>query len=539
MVLFLNIGALAEIDFSTMSFDELMQAQEQLTSALWNSDGWVDVTIPCGVYVIGSDIPAGRWTITASKNVSYVYTGLQLDETGNQLEAPYEYEFVSLTDTSWPSSVTWNLKDGAYFVVENSPAVINSATAGSLGFGAKEGLNSEENTSEEITQLKSQVEELIAENNSLKEQLSSNKPVNEEADIVEDSEVHDKQTNTDNEGNKNIDIDDYLMLTKGDRGDAVKQLQERLKELGFYSIAIDGDYGNGTVNAIKAFEEYNGMEQTGVASPELQAYLYSDDAKGIEIPDIEISSLGMQNRRGSNYARPTFINHTDVDVDGLTYMIKAYNAYGERIESNTLTVNDIKRYNGNDNVYLENSTGELTNIKLKAGGKYQLKSSEEIKLYHFNEKALATLYMAIIRYHKADGNVVEIPENEQIWYGSDGKLVTVEYENNQEQVSELTHDIEEKADGFDLGFSPYFICNFFAEVADIPLGGVYVDSVSSNSLAAEAGLKQEDIIVKIGDVWTYDENSFTLAKGLLKRKSSNKVVFYRRGEQLETELKID
>ena len=52
-----------------------------------------------------------------------------------------------------------------------------------------------------------------------------------------------------------LDTSGYTELSKGSKGDEVKALQTRLFELGFYNISIDGDYGNGTVNAIKDFEE--------------------------------------------------------------------------------------------------------------------------------------------------------------------------------------------------------------------------------------------------------------------------------------------
>ena len=42
-------------------------------------------------------------------------------------------------------------------------------------------------------------------------------------------------------------------LKYGDSGDAVKELQERLKELGYYTNWIDGNYGYVTVDAVKAF----------------------------------------------------------------------------------------------------------------------------------------------------------------------------------------------------------------------------------------------------------------------------------------------
>lgn len=67
----------------------------------------------------------------------------------------------------------------------------------------------------------------------------------------------------------------FTTLQIGCNGIAVKDLQSRLSELGFYSIAIDGDYGNGTVKAVKAFERANGLEETGIATVELQELIYS------------------------------------------------------------------------------------------------------------------------------------------------------------------------------------------------------------------------------------------------------------------------
>ena len=89
-----------------------------------------------------------------------------------------------------------------------------------------------------------------------------------------------------------LDTSNYTEMAKGAKGDEVKTLQTRLFELGFYSIAIDGDYGNGTVNAIKAFEDYNGFEQTGIATPELQAYMFSDkaQAKPVSVSSIKFAS---------------------------------------------------------------------------------------------------------------------------------------------------------------------------------------------------------------------------------------------------------
>lgn len=80
----------------------------------------------------------------------------------------------------------------------------------------------------------------------------------------------------------------YASLSNGSKGDAVKDLQRALKELGYYKSSIDGKYGNGTKNAVKAFQKMNGLSQTGTADLATQTLLYHGnpkDADGLVISD--------------------------------------------------------------------------------------------------------------------------------------------------------------------------------------------------------------------------------------------------------------
>jgi len=65
----------------------------------------------------------------------------------------------------------------------------------------------------------------------------------------------------------------------GDKGDAVKWVQKKLKNLGYYTGSIDGDYGNGTKSAVKAFQKRNGLTANGVANKKTIAKLGSSSAK--------------------------------------------------------------------------------------------------------------------------------------------------------------------------------------------------------------------------------------------------------------------
>ena len=68
---------------------------------------------------------------------------------------------------------------------------------------------------------------------------------------------------------KNADSDkDDDSLRKGATGSAVKDLQTKLKKLGFYNAYIDGDYGDTTVAAVKAFQKKYNLTADGVAGSE-------------------------------------------------------------------------------------------------------------------------------------------------------------------------------------------------------------------------------------------------------------------------------
>jgi hypothetical protein len=57
------------------------------------------------------------------------------------------------------------------------------------------------------------------------------------------------------------------VLKKGSKGAAVKSLQSKLWKLGFNPGPIDGDFGNGTDDAVKAFQKQYGLKADGRVGP--------------------------------------------------------------------------------------------------------------------------------------------------------------------------------------------------------------------------------------------------------------------------------
>lgn len=88
------------------------------------------------------------------------------------------------------------------------------------------------------------------------------------------------------------------LLSSGSKGDSVVAMQQRLQELGFYTGAIDGDYGSGTKNAVKAFQRQHNLDDDGVAGNKTLSVLYSAQAKPILKNEVIPSGA------------PILVNHT-------------------------------------------------------------------------------------------------------------------------------------------------------------------------------------------------------------------------------------
>ena len=67
----------------------------------------------------------------------------------------------------------------------------------------------------------------------------------------------------------------YPTLRRGMYGNPVQEMQEALRNQGYYYGATDGYYGEGTENAVKSFQRTNGLDVDGVAGPAtLRTLLY-------------------------------------------------------------------------------------------------------------------------------------------------------------------------------------------------------------------------------------------------------------------------
>ena len=67
----------------------------------------------------------------------------------------------------------------------------------------------------------------------------------------------------------------YHTLRRGDQGPDVVTLQQALTELGYLKGAADGNFGTGTMTAVKEFQQAEGLDADGIAGRLTQEALYA------------------------------------------------------------------------------------------------------------------------------------------------------------------------------------------------------------------------------------------------------------------------
>lgn len=134
--------AASGVDISGLSFDELLALKQEINLALWASEEWQEVTVPAGVYEIGKDIPAGKWTIRpVDGDTARVYWGSELDESKTDIPPLSLYTYEQVT-SPWDSyakynnieSVSWDLSAGTFIVIKDSAVIFTPFAGLDLGF---------------------------------------------------------------------------------------------------------------------------------------------------------------------------------------------------------------------------------------------------------------------------------------------------------------------------------------------------------------------------------------------------------------------
>lgn len=120
-------------------------------------------------------------------------------------------------------------------------------------------------------------------------------------------------------------------LRRGYTGDDVITVQQRLKELGYYTGSIDGVYGSGSIAAATAFQKNNGLKVDGLTGQSTYAALFSSSA--VAAGSSGSSSSGSSSSSGAYVKLKSGDKGTEVKklqqaLKDLGYNVSADGTYG-------------------------------------------------------------------------------------------------------------------------------------------------------------------------------------------------------------------
>ena len=82
----------------------------------------------------------------------------------------------------------------------------------------------------------------------------------------------------------------YPELKLNDNNVDVLNVQSRLRDLGYYNYKVTGYYGTLTEYAVKVFQKYNGLKETGKVDAETNAVLYENNAVRMPMSAIDATA---------------------------------------------------------------------------------------------------------------------------------------------------------------------------------------------------------------------------------------------------------
>lgn len=104
-----------------------------------------------------------------------------------------------------------------------------------------------------------------------------------------------------------VNDDSVSTLSKlGSRGNEVRRIQTKLKELGYYRGSVDGIYGVATQKAVRSFQKNCGITADGIAGPKTLKYLglgiSTGSSGGYSSSDVNLlAKLIAAEARGESY----------------------------------------------------------------------------------------------------------------------------------------------------------------------------------------------------------------------------------------------
>lgn len=129
------------VDLGAMSLDELRALEQRIVEAMWASDAWQSVEVPVGAYKVGTEIPEGKWTVTATPgNWTELFVCTAMNASGTDPDGDWlTYEVIADKDNSMFESypvqtLTIDVKAGVYIVIKDAPVLFTPYSGPSFTF---------------------------------------------------------------------------------------------------------------------------------------------------------------------------------------------------------------------------------------------------------------------------------------------------------------------------------------------------------------------------------------------------------------------
>ena len=141
-------------------------------------------------------------------------------------------------------------------------------------------------------------------------------------------------------------------LTVGSTGSAVRNLQNNLTTLGYYSGDVTGHFGSQTSEAVRKYQKAKGLSQTGTATPSLQSRIASDTGSSGSSSSSSSSTVAISLKQGDSGTQVT-------NLQNALTKLKYY--YGE-ITGNygTLTARAVRRFQEDNDLTIDGIAGPKT-----------------------------------------------------------------------------------------------------------------------------------------------------------------------------------
>lgn len=217
----------------------------------------------------------------------YVGNGMEVDARGDEYGVCYEAIGGYNNWTYWfklaaVSYVTngWESFNGSYYYYENGEYIVNTSRTidGTTYYFDSQGRSSK--TPSDTSSSSSSSSSSGSDNSS----GSSSSSVSNSS------------------GNQSSSSNAPSVYKNGSSGAEVKKIQQRLADLGYYNGAIDGNFGDATEEAYKAFQKAAGLTVDGIAGDSRNT-LYSEDAP--EAPKADTTEKVEEDKPEEETTAPT------------------------------------------------------------------------------------------------------------------------------------------------------------------------------------------------------------------------------------------